>query len=155
MGHATTMGLTDTDVYALFYHDIIYNPLRGDNEEQSAKVARDRLQILHVREDVIRQCETMVMATKHHGMATHPSINVFLDADLAILGASPDDYHRYTINVRKEYKLVPNVLYKPGRKKVLQHFLSMPSIFKTPFFQEKLEAPARINIAQEIKDLSG
>jgi predicted metal-dependent HD superfamily phosphohydrolase len=146
--------VSDASVFSLFYHDIVYRPLRGDNEEQSARIARQRLGSLGLTGDIIALCEKMILATKKHLFADHASINAFLDADLAILGATPDLYHRYSINVRKEFGAIPDFVYKPGRKKVLRHFLSMASIYKTPYFQNHYEAQARNNMENELDDLS-
>jgi predicted metal-dependent HD superfamily phosphohydrolase len=79
--------------------------------------------------------------------------NLFTDADLSILGKSWDAYSQYYQQVRKEYGFYPDLLYKPGRKKVLQHFLSMNSIYKTPFFKEKYEHSAIENLKHELTKL--
>jgi predicted metal-dependent HD superfamily phosphohydrolase len=44
-------------------------------------------------------------------------------------------------------------MYKPGRKKVLHHFLAFPEIYKTPEFKEKYELQARKNLAMEAESL--
>ena len=59
----------------------------------------------------------------------------------------------YLKNVRKEYSLYPNLVYNPGRKKVLQHFVEMEKIFKTEYFFEKFEAQAKENLKQELEQL--
>ena len=93
------------------------------------------------------------MATKLHGLNTDSDTNYFMDADLAILGADDDLYNLYTRQIRKEYKFYPDLLYKPGRRKVLQHFLQMDSIYKTSYFKDKYEWQARKNIKRELMDL--
>jgi predicted metal-dependent HD superfamily phosphohydrolase len=45
-------------------------------------------------------------------------------------------------------------MYNPGRKKVLQHFLDMKSIFKTPYFIQKFETQAAKNLIAEIALIS-
>jgi predicted metal-dependent HD superfamily phosphohydrolase len=54
--------------------------------------------------------------------------------------------------VRKEYLIYPDLIYNPGRKKVLHHFLAMDRIFKTDFFYNKFEQQARQNLRKEIGD---
>ncbi|MDX2245424.1 MAG: hypothetical protein SF052_01505 [Bacteroidia bacterium] len=83
-------------------------------------------------------------------MSPDNDTNLFTDADLSILGQKREIYHAYSTNVRKEYAIYPDILYNPGRKKVLQHFLAMEQIFKTPHFQEKYEAQARANLEEEL-----
>ena len=60
-------------------------------------------------------------------------------------------YEAYYTSVRKEYALVPDLIYKKERVKVLRQFLAMESIFKTPLFIAACEMQARKNIALEIK----
>ena len=57
-------------------------------------------------------------------------INLFTDADLAILGAEPEIYKNYAAAIRQEYSVFPDPIYIPGRKKVLLHFLKMERLFK-------------------------
>lgn len=44
-------------------------------------------------------------------------------------------------------------MYVPGRKKVLNHFLALPRIFKTNHFYEKYEEAARKNLEDELERL--
>ena len=64
-------------------------------------------------------------------------------------------YDTYCQQVRKEYSIYPDFLYKPGRKKVLEHFLNMERIFKTTYFFDLYEAQARENLRRELSSLSG
>ena len=79
--------------------------------------------------------------------------NLFTDADLSILGSDSIAYKAYVENVRREYSMYPDFLYKPGRKKVLIHFLSVESIFKTNEFATRFEAQARKNVNDELSKL--
>jgi predicted metal-dependent HD superfamily phosphohydrolase len=80
-------------------------------------------------------------------------INIFTDADLSVLGQDWNTYENYLIQIRKEYSIYPDFVYNSGRKKVLQHFLSMERIFKTNNFFEKLEAQAKENLQRELEQL--
>lgn len=140
----------DTVLFALFYHDIVYHATKSDNELQSALMAEARMRQLNVPETRIAACKSMILATQKHEFSSDADTNYFTDADLAILGEDWDAYQAYFQNVRKEYSVYPDFLYKPGRKKVLKHFLEMERIFKTPFFYEKLEQRCRENLAKEL-----
>jgi predicted metal-dependent HD superfamily phosphohydrolase len=50
-----------------------------------------------------------------------------------------DIYCTYANNIRKEYSMYPEFLYKPGCKKLLHHFLNRDRIIKTGFFFNKFE----------------
>jgi predicted metal-dependent HD superfamily phosphohydrolase len=139
-------------VFAIAYHDIIYNTLKSDNEEKNADLAVKRLKEISFPENLIAQCKAIILATKRHEMADEET-NLFTDADLSILGSKPKTYKLYTQQIRKEYKIYPNLVYNPGRKKVLTHFLKMEKIFKTKEFSMKYESQARMNLNEELSAL--
>ncbi len=142
----------DTVVFAIAYHDVIYSILGNDNEEQSAVLAVKRLQSFGFDVEQTEHCRQLILATKKHEAGDNDT-NLFTDADLSILGASQADYVRYTQQVRSEYAIYPDLIYKPGRKKVLQHFLAMPRIFKTKPFFDRYENASRINLQGELNRL--
>ncbi len=144
--------LEDWDVvlYTLFFHDIVYNARSTKNEEKSAEMASDLLYRLGVPKHQINRCTAQILDTKGHNLSEDGDSNYFTDADLAILGQSWDRYQSYLEQIRREYKMFPDLLYKPGRKKVLKHFLSMDRIYKTSHFYEKYEQVARDNLQQEL-----
>ena len=141
---------------AIWFHDVVYNSLKKDNETKSADWAVQFLQ--EVKADIILQEKVRYMIEKTQFHMTIDSDEDFdtqllLDLDLAILGQSTERYALYKDQVRKEYKWVPFLLYKRNRKKVLKKFLEMSFIYRTPFFRESLEEKARANLAREIKTL--
>ncbi|HCZ35869.1 MAG TPA: hypothetical protein DHV26_08075 [Cytophagales bacterium] len=143
----------DTVVFAIAYHDFVYNATARDNEEQSAKVAEARLTEINFPVLEKARCAEFILATKKHEPVNF-EVDLFTDADLSILGASPEKYQQYAADVRKEYSIYPDLLYKPGRKKVLQYFLEMKQIFKTDEFYEKYERVARQNLEFEVAGCS-
>lgn len=140
-------------VLAVFYHDVVYKAHRTDNEEQSAMLADNHLQLLNCDSSLTDQVKKLILATKSHQLSGDNDVNLFIDADLSILGKDWETYNTYCSNVRKEYAVYPDLLYKPGRKKALQHFLLMDRIFKTEHFYRKYEAAAKENIEHEISIL--
>ncbi|WP_265427230.1 hypothetical protein [Chryseobacterium sp. YIM B08800] len=143
----------DNISFSIFYHDVIYDATSKLNEEKSADVAKERLESLGVNNNDIQQVYEQIVATKSHQKSENKDTNFLLDADLSILGKSNEAYSEYTKQIRKEYSIYPDFLYKPGRKKVLQHFLELESIYKTEFFRNKYETQARENIEFELKSL--
>lgn len=138
-------------LFTLYYHDIVYNSLKSENEEKSAELAEKRLKQISVSPDTIELCKNQILATKSHIKSTDSDTNYFTDADLSILGQNWETYSLYYKNVRNEYSIYPDFVYNPGRKKVLNHFLSMDKIFKTDFFYKKFERQAKQNIQKEIE----
>jgi predicted metal-dependent HD superfamily phosphohydrolase len=142
----------NTIIFALVYHDIIYHPLQTDNEDKSAALARERLTELKTPPDIIEKVSNIILKTKGHSKSQDGDTNIFLDADLSILGADPEIYRNYCDQIRREYKLIPDFLYKQGRKRILQNILKMPAVYKTSFFAD-LEQKARFNLQEELKIL--
>jgi predicted metal-dependent HD superfamily phosphohydrolase len=139
----------DTMIFALVYHDIIYKSTAKDNEQKSADLAEERLLSIDFPESRISFCKEMILTTQSHHRSESNDINLFTDADLSVLGKPWAVYEEYYKNVRREYAVYPDLLYNPGRKKVLKHFLEMPFIFKTPHFTALYEKQARENLARE------
>lgn len=143
----------DSIVFAIFFHDVVYNVLKKDNEYKSGICAREYLTaIKFIPQERIDHVQEMIMATAGHEMSSVDDINLFTDADLSILGTDHDTYQVYQAGIRKEYKWYPDLLYNPGRKKVIKHFLSMEKIFKTQAFA-RFEDQARINLQSELSSL--
>jgi predicted metal-dependent HD superfamily phosphohydrolase len=147
--------ISDWDIilFAVFYHDIIYKASGSTNEADSAKLAMKKLSEIGYPAEKIAKCANMILATKQHELSEESDTNYLLDADLAILGKNPEDYQKYTEQIREEYIIYPDFMYASGRKKALNHFLQMEAIYKTDYFFKKYEKQARLNIAAEKEEL--
>ncbi len=143
----------DTTLFAVFYHDIIYKASSSTNEGDSAKLAMKKLSEIGYPAEKVAKCANMIVATKKHELSEDSDTNYLIDTDLAILGKNPYDYQKYTEQIREEYSIYPDFMYANGRKKALQHFLQMDTIYKTDHFNKKYEAQARVNIANELEGL--
>ena len=143
----------DTLLFSVFYHDIIYNVLKNDNEEKSADLAVKRLSRLKVPRGKISICREQILATKSHLSDNNGDTDFFIDADLSILGQPGEIYEQYCLQIRKEYAIYPDFVYKPGRIKVIIHFLNMQRVFKTVQFYDKYELQARKNLQTELNQL--
>lgn len=148
-----TIANWDGVLFALFYHDIVYDPLKKSNEEKSARLAERRLNQLNIPQELIDTCRRHILATKAHQTSEDTDTNFFTDADLSILGCEWNAYNLYRQQVRKEYSIYPDLIFKPGRKKILQHFLQMKRIFKTDEFFTKYESSAKLNLEKELNEL--
>ena len=140
----------ETILFSVFYHDAVYNVLKHDNEEKSAALAGKRMNEMGIPSAKISKCLSQILATKDHKYSNDKDTDLLTDADLSILGSDSETYETYVKNVRKEYSVYPDLLYKPGRKKVLEHFLDMPAIYKTEVFANKYERMAKKNLSREL-----
>lgn len=140
----------DVVAFSIFYHDVVYNIWKKDNEEKSAAFAMQELENLNFPLTFLADIKAQIIATKtHHTIAD--DTKWLIDFDIAILGQSEEIYSNYTKKIRAEYKLIPNILYKKGRKKVLQHFIDKPFIYATDTFKESFEKQAKLNLSNELK----
>lgn len=143
----------DAVLFAVFYHDAVYNVMKKDNEEKSAELAEKNMNAIGVQSASIDRCRKMILATKSHQQNADYDTNFFTDADLSVLGQDWEFYSEYCQQVRKEHSIFPDLIYNPGRKKAMMHFLKMERIYKTEAFFEKYEVNAKRNIEREIEEL--
>ncbi|SNR46299.1 MULTISPECIES: hypothetical protein [Hymenobacter] len=147
--------LKDAEVVrlAIWFHDAVYSTLRDDNEARSAAWALEFLAHTTLSEERRQRVAFFIERTKDHTQpqpATDSDLLFFLDADLQILGAPEADYWQYARQVRQEYRLVPDFMYRRGRRKVLEKLLAAATLYHTPIFHDKLDTQARRNLQAEL-----
>lgn len=132
---------------ALFFHDIVYDPARHDNEARSADRLRD---VFGDIASIDRAC-AHILATQHHDAQEDPDTNLVLDIDMAILGASWESYRAYAEGVYREYLPVYGAeAYAKGRAELfLKPTLARERLFLTPDFAH-LENQAKRNLGDEL-----
>ena len=141
---------------ALVFHDAVYIAGRSDNEAKSAELARSVLGAEQcVEESELAAIERMIRAThdhRAHASSADRDVAVMLDIDLAILGASRDDYAKYARAIHDEYvpSATTDARFRIGRLEFLERTLSSPSLFITPDASRRWESRARANLAWEI-----
>lgn len=145
-------------LYALYFHDAVYEIPGPENEQKSAELFRKTAKGV-LDQEIIDDVFALIVATKAHSLPSDIKphlINdcaLFLDMDMSILGAPESAYERYSAQIREEYKSIPDQLYQAGRKSILTGFLEREAIFLTPDFNQRFEAAALRNIAAEIERL--
>lgn len=140
--------------FALFYHDAVYDPRASDNELRSAELAVSVLEEYVRGDSNCARIHELILMTRHDAIAVDPDAALLVDIDLAILGAAPARFDEYETQVRMEYAWVSDEAFREGRSKILKSFRERPAIYRTPYFFERLETPARANLARSIDRLS-
>lgn len=140
---------------AIWFHDVIYDPKKNDNEQKSAEYAKSFLQSIGLDETEINKINRLILLTQHPSDPKTEDERYLLDIDLSILGANKVLYDRYEHWIRKEYAFVPKLLYKKGRESLLNSFTSLDRIYHTDYFYQKYEAQARQNIGRALLNLDG
>lgn len=137
--------------FAIWFHDAVYDPRASDNEERSADWAR---RALVSKSDLAERVAALILKTKHHAEGeASPDEALFLDMDIAILGAARETYERYAADIRAEYGHVPDDGFRAGRGAFLKDQLARPRIFRTDLYETELAAAARANMAWELARL--
>ncbi|MDP9191451.1 MAG: metal-dependent phosphohydrolase [Acidobacteriota bacterium] len=139
---------------AVWFHDLIYDR-HGGNEERSADFAHEALTDLHFPRASVDRVTKMILATRDHDPGDLPEeANLFLDADLAILGSPRERYREYAEAIRFEYSWVPEEAFRAARDGVLRSFLDRPFVYRTDVMRQRFEGQARDNIAWELRGFS-
>lgn len=138
---------------ALWFHDAIYEPARGDNELRSAQWQDEVAAAAGLDQDVRRRLQGLVMVTRHTAAPTTPDEALLVDIDLSILGATAGRFAEYERQVRQEYRLVPEWLYRRKRREILAGFLGRDAIYSTDECRRRFEARARLNLQGSIAAL--
>ena len=136
---------------ALFYHDIVYDPKRSDNELQSANTMLAHLQA-YLPEASTERIYRWILATAHHGQQTTLSdaddadLKWVLDIDLGILSADAERFQEYERQIRMEYRHVPLLIYRCKRRQILRDFAQTEYLYHTDYFRQQLEKVAKANL---------
>jgi predicted metal-dependent HD superfamily phosphohydrolase len=138
---------------ALWFHDAVYDPKAGDNEERSAALAQQCLADAGASEPLADAVAKLVMATKAHEIDADADAGLMVDVDLSILGKSEKRFSEYEQQIREEYAWVPQPVFASKRVEILQRFLVRPKLFTTEWFRKKYEQQARHNLESSIKKL--
>lgn len=140
---------------AIWFHDIVYDPRRSDNEAQSAVVAEQALRPLGVPAVTLSLVSDLILATKSHETAVaNPNCFVMLDADLAIFSAPAEQYDAYAQAIRQEYSFVADEAYRAGRTAVLRRLLARSPFYFTVWMRKRGETAVTQNITRELNQLA-
>lgn len=153
LAHVDGLSDAERDILseAIWWHDVVYDPTRADNEELSAQLAE-----AYVGPDIAREVGRLIRLTKTHQVERTDRLGaILISIDLSILGAEPARYDAYAAAIRREYAHVPDSDYRAGRAGVLRQFAARPFIFPDAGFAEAYDRQARENLARELAALSG
>jgi len=115
-------------IIAAFFHDIVYDPQRNDNEEKSVKFFNSRLpkpslKMLSLNSDMIfNNVKDIIIDTKKHS-AKKGVKKIFNDIDCSILTRKFIDLVRWEEQIYEEYKFVGWDKYFENRMKFLKTIL--------------------------------
>lgn len=155
---------------AIVFHDLVYEVDPSAYPQNETASAKKMLQLLakhapawlareHSMHEQVYLAAEIIVATKTHKMhadwvkakpALLHAAQLFLDADMAILAASPQRLQQYDAQIAGEWGQPlgrENFQFCSGRMRALESFKAAGPIFLTPEFAH-LEPQAQANIAQ-------
>jgi predicted metal-dependent HD superfamily phosphohydrolase len=135
---------------AAWYHDVVYDPARDDNEQVSAERARAGLRGL-VPDERLDEVVRLVLLTAGHDPEPGDADGAVLcDADLAVLASEPARYAVYASAIREEYGHLTDAVFTAGRIAVLERLLALPELYRVPTVAAEWTQRARANLTAEL-----
>ena len=137
---------------AIWFHDVIYDPSSHENEQKSAALFTALLGDF-LPEKSIDHIRDLILSTEgHQPLHEQSDYYLFLDLDLSILAAHPDQYKKYYLAIQEEYlSCFDSTLFDQGRLQFLHSFHKRAIIFYSELFKDNFEQKARLNIQSEIE----
>lgn len=152
-------------VLAAWFHDAVYEGVPGEDERRSEQLAIASLEPLIaaglLSEEELQLVRLLVRATATHELPESTElpagyepvdIQLFLDADMAILAAEPARYRRYLRGVRSEYSHFDDEAFRTGRTTFLHSVLERERIFLSKEGLQLWEEPAQANLQAELTE---
>jgi predicted metal-dependent HD superfamily phosphohydrolase len=143
---------------AVMYHDAVYEPGNRDNEARSAALALEHIGrwMPDAGLDAARVA-ALIELTARHGTLAQGEVDrdaaLFLDCDMAILGAGSAAFDAYDRAIAAEYRgHVPGWLFRLNRRRFLKALLQRERIYLSDFFHARLDAQARRNLRRTITE---
>lgn len=143
-------------VVAAWLHDAVYDVKSppGDSERESADLARNLLSALGFEQSDRVTVERLILLTIEHDAQWDSRVaDIFSDADLAILAATPERFDEYCGQVRAEYAHVPEAAYNLARSAILRALVDRPEVYRSPYAREAWTGRARANVRRELDRL--
>ncbi|MEW1983702.1 DUF4031 domain-containing protein [Pseudarthrobacter oxydans] len=140
-----------TVLLAAWFHDAVYRGVAGQDEEESARLAEDRLQAAGLPEAEVCEVGRLVRLTSDHRPDQGDDDGALLcDADLSVLGGEPGEYARYVAAVRQDYAHIGDADFAAGRTAVVRRLLELDPLFHSDRARELWLDAAHRNLKGEL-----
>lgn len=140
-----------TVLLAAWFHDAIYRGIAGEDEEESARLAEQRLAHDGLPADKVDEVARLVRMTANHRPDPDDGAAALLsDADLSVLAGEPAAYARYLAAVREDFAHIGDADFAAGRAAVVRRLLDLDPLFHTARGRELWQDAARRNLQGEL-----
>lgn len=135
--------------YAIWFHDIIYDPTNINNEKKSAELFIQFANSFGLSLNFGKDVYQLILSTEHKFKYLTRLEKIICDCDLK--GFIENNYIERSNWVRKEFYHVNDEQWKDGRVRFLKYMLNKKHIYHTQKFRNLFEEKARINLKSELK----
>jgi predicted metal-dependent HD superfamily phosphohydrolase len=140
-----------TVLLAAWFHDAVYLGIAGEDEEESARLAEERLDLAGLPADEVDEVARLVRMTADHRPDPDDEPAALLsDADLSVLAGDPGAYARYLAAVREDFAHIGDADFAAGRAAVVRQLLELDPLFHTARGRELWQDTARRNLQGEL-----
>jgi predicted metal-dependent HD superfamily phosphohydrolase len=140
-----------TVLLGAWFHDAVYRGIAGEDEEESARLAEDRLAHAGLPAEEVEEVARLVRMTADHRPDPDDEPAALLsDADLSVLGGDPAAYARYLVAVRDDFAHVGDADFTAGRAAVVRQLLELDPLFRTARGRDLWQDAARRNLQAEL-----
>jgi predicted metal-dependent HD superfamily phosphohydrolase len=138
-------------VLSAWFHDAVYRGIAGQDEEESARLAEDRLRHAGLPAAEVDEVARLVRLTADHRAEPGDDAGALLsDADLSVLGGEPAAYARYLADVRQDFAHIGDQDFAAGRAAVVRGLLDLDPLFHTGRARELWLEAAHRNLRGEL-----
>ena len=133
---------------AVWFHDVIFEPGKVDNEARSAELYRELSAGVHDTEfrDLVGR---LIMATLHDGGSLDDSdAGYMVDIDLSSFGLPWEDFFLDSQRLRKECTHLSDAEYYRRQGEFQSSLAARPRFYCTDFFYQRYEQQARDNLSR-------
>ncbi|HAG58898.1 MAG TPA: DUF4031 domain-containing protein [Arthrobacter bacterium] len=140
-----------TVLLAAWFHDAVYRGIAGQDEEESARLAEERLTDAGLPASDVEEVARLVRLTSDHRPEPGDDDGALVcDADLSVLGGEPEPYARYVAAVREDYAHIGDADFAAGRAAVVRHLLELDPMFHSDRARALWLDAARRNLQGEL-----
>ena len=144
---------TDTIEMAIWFHDVVYEPMAKDNEQRSAALFK-LMTKEHVSSAFIDTVSRIIVATKHNDAPTQEHAAYMLDIDLSSIGLPWRYFLQDCKDLRAETSGISDSRYYSGKIEFFNALLKKQNIYYTQYFSWRYEEKARQNMKRYISWLN-
>jgi predicted metal-dependent HD superfamily phosphohydrolase len=133
---------------AVWFHDVIFEPGKSDNEALSAELYEELSEGVHA-DEFRALVGRLIMATLHNERSLDDSdAGYMVDIYLSSFGLPWEDFLRDSRRLREESVQLDDAEYHRKQGEFRSCLLARPHFYQTDFFRQRYEQQARDNLAK-------